>query len=76
MNFSFKSKSRCKVHLFGHTLSLHFNHGTFSIEYPVISVWWGAVRTAGLAEGGRGGEDKKDGNMVDGNVDLICNEGY
>ena len=34
------------------------------------------MRTAGLAEGGRGGEDKEDGNMDDGNVDLICNQGY
>ena len=34
------------------------------------------MRTAGFAEGGRGGEDKKDGNMDEGNVDLSCNKGY
>ena len=32
------------------------------------------MRTAGFAEDGRGGEDKEDGNMDDGNVDLICNK--
>ena len=54
------------------TLSLfHFDHGTFSTEYPANSVWWGAVRTAGLADRGRGGEDKEGGNMEDGNVDWI-----
>ena len=44
---------------------------TFSTEYPAISVWWGAVSTAGLAEGGRAGEDKEDGNMDEGSVDWI-----
>ena len=48
-----------------------YNHETFSTEYPAISVWWGAVRTAGLAEGGRVGEDKEEGNMDEGRVDWI-----
>ena len=34
-------------------------------------MWWGAVRTAGFADGGREGEDKEGGNMDEGRVDWI-----
>ena len=64
------------MHIYNLKVELTRNYDeTLSKEYPATSAWWGAVSTAGLAEGGRVGEDKEAGNMDAGSVDWICKEG-